>query len=79
MMQALVPANPETVGRLLEQGTYLITDFRNAFKEDPESQNTAFRALQVTGWKHTLIAAYGKYWAEEIHQDAERMARGKQK
>jgi|SRR5579859_4042838 len=62
----LVPPTPETVRRLLEQGVNTLTTFHDAYKKDKNSLHTEFWRGNLTGWRHTLVSAYGGAEAENM-------------
>jgi hypothetical protein len=73
-METLVPPTPETVRRIVEQGTMLLQTFHNEYRKEEFGQATEFWRGNLTGWRQTLLSAYGDSAAESIIMEAAKAA-----
>ncbi|SRR5579871_1847095 len=74
VLEKLVPPAPGTVSRLVEQGTFLLKAFHGEYSKEAHGKETEFARGNLTGWRHTLINAYGQNAAEEIIMEAAQTA-----
>ena len=76
MMQALVRDNPVTVGRLLEQGTNLITNWRNAFRKTKTAERRLSAISKSPGGNIPLLLRTVKIEQQKCFRMQKRTAKG---
>ena len=57
---------PEAMGRLTEQGAFILTKFREEFTKDPTGRQAEFWRGEFVSWRETLKRIYGPSLADSM-------------